>query len=159
MKFVHLALLASVAVAKSDTDKKVQKEKDNRKGTGCKKGIEMKLFTDDDCSEKFKVKGDSNTVVWKEEDLKEKMDDVCHEAGDKSFHVSCQAGQGIIIRNYDNSNCAPLRTKKTVTAWDSCQKHPMMKTKTGKDLYVIVTGATVLKSAALALAAFAGSQF
>ena len=52
----------------------------------------MQFFKDDDCSEKLKIKGDSNEVEFKEKELEEKMDDVCHDTGAKSFHVSCQAG-------------------------------------------------------------------
>ena len=119
----------------------------------------MAYFTDDDCTKKLKMKGDSNVMEPNENDLKE-MDAECHElSSDASFHTSCQAGQGIVFRHYDNANCAPLREKKTVVAWDSCSKLPSVVSPPGKTTYVKVTGAMALKSAALALAAFAGSQF
>ena len=125
MKFVHLALLATMVVAESDTDKKVKKEKDNRKGTGCDKGIKFEYFENDDCSTKKNLPTkDTNVDEPSESDLKE-MDDKCHKiSGDKSFHTSCQAGQGIVLRHYDNANCAPLREKKTVVEWDKCSKVP-----------------------------------
>ena len=60
---------------------------------------------------------------------------------------------------YENGNCAPLREKKTTVEWNGCSKLPSAINPSGVDIYVKVTGAMAIKTAALALAAFAGSQF
>ena len=113
----------------------------------------MEAFKDDDCSKKLTLHGeDSNSHTLTDDELKA-LDDVCNDTGSKSYHTSCQAGQGVVFRSYDNDDCKPLREKKTVVPWDSCHKFPHA------NFYVKVTGAMAIKSAALALAAFAGSQF
>ena len=60
--------------------------------------------------------------------------------------------KGVTFKAYTDINCAAEKPDIDVNApWEKC-------TKVGED-YMMITGASALKAAAIALVAFAGSQF
>jgi len=67
--------------------------------------------------------------------------------------TTCDATAGVVHAEYDNANCDETPVKKFEFDWGACVKSP-----DGKN-YMQVTGAAAMKAAAVALVAFAGSQF
>jgi len=67
--------------------------------------------------------------------------------------TTCDAKEGIIHKEFDEDNCdgTPLTTFKA--QWGACVQAPDAKN------FIKVTGAAALQAAAVAVVAFAGSQF
>ena len=72
----------------------------------------------------------------------------------KTFaHITtCDASAGLVHKTYDGSKCEGTPEKSFTATWGACTKAP-------DGSYVKITGAAALKAAAVALVAFAGSQF
>merc|ERR1712196_120709 len=64
----------------------------------------------------------------------------------------CDATKGIIHKEYDGQTCESEPEYTFEATWGACVKAP-------DGSYVKITGASDLKAAAIALVAFAGSQF
>jgi len=66
--------------------------------------------------------------------------------------TTCDAKAGVVIKTYDDADCTAKEPESEfVSKWNGCVKWG--------DEYVKVTGAAALKAAAVAVVAFAGSQF
>ena len=158
MKFVHLALLAAVVTVDAkkdksgtnDHDKKVKNAKKN-KPSGCKVGIKMEAFKDSDCTKGAEIEGKKGVKKFTAKEL-EKYDNKCFKTSDKtSTFVTCDHLKGISIKSYKNTLCNGDDDESLTYKWGYCKKF--------QGSYYKATGAMALKSAALAAAAFIGSQF
>merc|ERR1719240_1580720 len=157
MKFAHLALLATVVVAKkkhdhgeSDHDKKVKKNRNN-KPSGCKVGIKMEAFTNSACTKKAESEGQKGVKTPTAAEI-DKFDNKCIKTSlSTSTFVTCDHLKGITIKDYKNDLCNGDATKTLKYTWGDCEEYA--------GVYYKVTGAMALKSAAIAAAAFIGSQF
>ena len=65
--------------------------------------------------------------------------------------MTCDATGGVVFKQWDEAKCEGDAEFEVKAKWGEC-------TKAG-DSYIKVTGAAALKAAAVALVAFAGSQF
>lgn len=65
--------------------------------------------------------------------------------------MTCDADAGVTIETWDDAECKGEAEVSHNIPWDECRK--------AGDVYIKITGATALKAAAIAVVAFAGSQF
>jgi len=65
--------------------------------------------------------------------------------------ITCDAKEGVHIKYYDGVDCKDKPEQEYTAKWGKC-------TKMG-DNYFKITGAATLQAAAVAIVAFAGSQF
>ena len=65
--------------------------------------------------------------------------------------MTCDAKAGVVFKTWPDAKCEGDTEFALTAKWGEC-------TKAG-DSYIKVTGAAALKAAAIALVAFAGSQF
>lgn len=66
--------------------------------------------------------------------------------------MTCDAKAGVVVKTWTDAKCEGKPEWEMTAKWGECTK-----VKDGK--YVKITGAAALKAAAVALVAFAGSQF
>jgi len=65
--------------------------------------------------------------------------------------TTCDATAGVVVHTYDDADCTKDPESTFKSKWNGCEKWG--------DEWVKVTGAAALKAAAVAVVAFAGSQF
>jgi len=75
------------------------------------------------------------------------------DAHNFSSIATCDATAGLVYKEYDTADCKGTAKKEFKAAWGACVQGPDAKT------FIKVTGASALQAAAVALVAFAGSQF
>ena len=134
MKYATIAALVAVASAK-DFD------------SGCKGGMKFEMFKDEKCAEAAEG---SKTMTQEEIDTYEKGGE-CAKMGQGSFKASCVA-EGLKYEMFADAECKKSAASKTL-AWGECEKAPV-----GPDSLKL-TNAVALKTAAVAMVAFAASQF
>lgn len=66
--------------------------------------------------------------------------------------TTCDQSAGLVHKTYDGAKCEGTPEKTFTASWGACTKAP-------DGTYVKITGAAALQAAAVALVAFAGSQF
>lgn len=97
-----------------------------------------------------KANDDAIANVKKQEDLLKQMEDVV-DAATYSSITTCDAKTGVSVKVYDVIDCKGDVQETFAAKWGECKKW-------GSNYYK-VTGAAALQAAAVAVVAFAGSQF
>lgn len=94
-------------------------------------------------------------AVHEQEGLQKLADASKKEVDDSTYATmtTCDAKAGVKHEEWDDASCEGTSAKKFEYEWGSCVKAP------DGENYIKITGAAALQAAAVALVAFAGSQF
>merc|ERR1719213_8740 len=141
MKFTAAALLVATVAAADPT--------------GCKPGLKLEVFSDDDCKKKVEEKDIDPQVKKALEPSAKELEDMtgkCAKTGTgTSQYVTCDMKDGISWKQYANEDCTGEAAVADSFGWGKC--------KGLHGHYVTFKGAMALQAAAVALAAAVGTQF
>merc|ERR1712151_204782 len=135
MKFTAAALLVATVAAADPT--------------GCKPGIKMEVYTDDECTKKLDTSAlPAEAKKMLEPSAKDLEDNtgLCKklDTGTAMF-VTCNVKEGISYKLYANEDCTGEAAETMTVGWGKCMGH--------NGSYVKFKGAMALQAAAVALAA------